>query len=162
MKKIQLFMAISTLFLSGALFAQTPQRPQPAFDFTRSGSVLTVKSPTGNTVATIDLEKPSVAGKVVAFTYSAKKKKTLPSPETNAISAMIFPNPASGQVNLQLKGKWQLPAEVQIFSKLGMLVKTVALDDTNSSIDISSLLQGAYILKIVGKNASAIETLIVQ
>lgn len=162
MKRIQFLIVVIALSLSGRLVAQTAQRPEPAFDFVRTGSLLTVKSTAGKALVSVDLERPAFKGKVVAFTYSAKKKKVFQSPENAAQSVNVFPNPVSGQVNLRLKESWKLPVEVQIFSKSGTLVKTARLNGTDSSIDISSLQQGTYIMKIAGQNTSAVQTLMVQ
>lgn len=128
-------------------------------DFVRKGSLLTVRSASGKDIGTVDLEKPAVKGKVIAFTYSAKKKQKI---ESVASSINIFPNPASKEVNLQFKGSWKYPVDVQIFDKSGNTLQATQLKSAEQPLNVESLAQGFYILKAQSGSASAVEKLVVQ
>ncbi|WP_353721142.1 T9SS type A sorting domain-containing protein [Dyadobacter sp. 676] len=156
MKNIKLL--ISAIAASGIGIANA-QELRPQLDFIRNGSLLTVRSASGQELGTVDLDKPAVKSKVIAFTYSAKKKRGI----ENALNAVtIFPNPASGSLNLRLKGSWKYPVDVQIFDKTGNMLQTSRLESPEEPLDIESLKQGIYILKARSGNAGATEELVVQ
>lgn len=161
-KNTPLLIAIISVLAASSVRAQNFRQPEPAFDFVRKGSLLTVKSASGEELTTIDLDKPAFKGKVIAVTYSSKKKKVEEQPE-NAGMVTVFPNPSSKLVNVKLNGdKWRLPAQLQIFSKTGTLIETTTLENAKSSVDISALPQGVYIMKIETSTAKAVEKLVVQ
>lgn len=74
----------------------------------------------------------------------------------------IFPNPASKEVNLQFKGSWKYPVDVQIFDKSGNALQATQLKSAEQPLNVESLTQGFYILKAHSGNASAIEKLVIQ
>ena len=153
------FIGVISTMTVGGLHAQSLYPTKPTLDFIKKGSILTVKTAAGENLGTVDLDKPAFKGKVVAFTYSARKKAEV----GNSVNAMtIFPNPASKQVNLQFKGSWKYPVDVQLFDKAGNALQSAKLKSAEQPLDIGSLTQGVYILKAESGNAKATEKLIVQ
>jgi len=160
MKRSIKFLISAVAVLSGGIAnAQELYQPHSQLDFVRKGSLLTVRSTAGNELGTVDLDKPGVKGKVIAFRYSAKKRQEV---ENGANSMNIFPNPASKEVNMQFKGSWKYPVEVQIFDKSGNTLQTTRLKSAEQPLNVGSLAQGFYILKAQSGNASAVEKLVVQ
>jgi hypothetical protein len=157
-----ILIGIITLMVATGTRAQNMHQQKPAFDFTRKGSLLIVKNAAGKELNTIDLDKPAFKGKVVAFTYSAKKDKGLARPEGVASTVTIFPNPAFKEVNLQFKGSWKYPVDIQILDKNGNTLQTTQLQSAEQPLSVESLTQGFYILKAQSGNASAVEKLVVQ
>lgn len=155
-------MAFISVLAASGVQAQKFRQPEPAFDFVRKGSLLSVRSASGEAVTTIDLDKPAFKGKVIGFTYSANKKKALQLPESAVNTVSVFPNPATRQVNLQFKGSWKYPVDVLVFDKNGNALQTSRLGSAEHPLDIGSLAPGIYILKAESGDANAVEKLIVQ
>lgn len=128
-------------------------------DFVRKGSMLTVRATSGDELGTVDLDKPALKGKVIAFTYSAKKKQKV---ENVTSSVNIFPNPASKEVNLQFNGPWKYPVQVQILDQSGNTLQVKQLKSAEQPLNVESLAQGFYILKAQSGNAGAVEKLVIQ
>ncbi len=75
----------------------------------------------------------------------------------------IFPNPAKGQFNLNIKdftGK----VAIQIIDVNGKLINTINYDvfDTQKTIDVSNLQTGIYFVKATGNNLNFTEKLIIE
>ena len=66
--------------------------------------------------------------------------------EPTAIVSKIYPNPANNQVRIELAN--DQAAELSIMNTLGQVIRTVALDKIDNTIDISSLNSGLYVLRI--------------
>lgn len=163
MKRNILFLiTIISLFAADGLYAQEFHESKPAFDFERKGSLLTVKSGSGETLTTVDLDKPAFRGKGIAFTYSAKKKNALQKPENSINTFTVFPNPTSKQVNLQLKGTWNYPVDVRLYDRNGNIVKAEQLDTAENPLNIGALTPGIYILRAQSGKTSAVEKLVIQ
>lgn len=163
MKRNTRFLIAITLVLAASVArAQNLRQSEPAFNFVKKGSLLSVKSASGEAVTTIDLEKPAFKGKVIAFTYSANKKKALQLPERAVNTVNVFPNPANRQVSLQFKGSWKYPVNVLVSDKNGNVLQTSRLESAEHPLDIGSLAPGIYILKAESGDANAVEKLIVQ
>lgn len=141
--------------------AQEVHLPANAFKIVKNGDRLLATAPSGERLAAVDLTSVAIRGKVVAFTYSAKKKRFAIT-EKEAIAVKVFPNPAYKEINLELDGCWTYPVQLQVFDKTGNLVKRTRLDNRESSMDISSFDQGIYILKFDAQNTSAVQKLLVQ
>ena len=150
---------IFALAASSISLANAQELRHSQLDFVRKGSMLTVRAASGKELGTVDLDKPAVKGKIVAFTYSAKRKREV---ESMANLIFIFPNPASKEVNLQFKGSWKYPVDVQIFDKSGNALQATQLKSAEQPLNVESLTQGFYILKAHSGNASAIEKLVIQ
>jgi len=69
----------------------------------------------------------------------------------------VYPNPTSGNLNISgLTG----PAEVKIYSLLGMLLRT--LNQVENTVDISDLPAGIYIMRVANKNQTLANTFIIK
>jgi hypothetical protein len=67
-----------------------------------------------------------------------------------------YPNPTTGLVTIQI-ASLSAGASVAIYSDMGILVRKVSLTSTSTSIDLSDLPSGAYILKISGNNQTVVK-----
>lgn len=63
-----------------------------------------------------------------------------------AHSWQLFPNPARDQVQVSASFP-SVPQSLEIYSTAGKLVKTVALNSLNSTLDVSQLKQGMYLVR---------------
>ncbi len=158
-RSIKLLICAVAVLSAGMANAQEVHQSRSQLDFVRKGSLLTVRSESGKEIGTVDLDRPAVKGKIIAFRYSAKKKQEV---ENVASSINIFPNPASKEVILQFKGLWKYPVDVQIFDKSGNTLQTTRLKTAEQPLNVESLPQGFYILKAQSGNANAVEKLVVQ
>lgn len=77
-------------------------------------------------------------------------------------SFSIFPNPASNQVFINLKNYNKEKFKLNIYNQLGMIVKTVMINQTSNRINISELNNGIYFLKIDTPKGVSCKKLIIQ
>ncbi|MFT4645161.1 MAG: hypothetical protein ACI8ZX_001573 [Planctomycetota bacterium] len=75
----------------------------------------------------------------------------------DASSLSIFPNPVIDQVNVNFDSNLEVNLAT-IYNVIGKKVKTVALADTQNSINTSDLEKGIYIIKIHAKDQSIFHT----
>ncbi|SDF72848.1 Por secretion system C-terminal sorting domain-containing protein [Dyadobacter soli] len=127
-----------------------------------NGDILTAIDASGKHVANVDLTKPALKGKVVAFAYSSKKKEISDEANEPVNSLTLFPNPASKQVQLNLKGNWKFPVDIQILDRNGNALLSNSLQSTEHTLNIASLRQGVYILKAESGESRAVEKLVVE
>ncbi len=83
---------------------------------------------------------------------------------TNA-NVVIFPNPASGSLKVQLEAPLNPNARVNIINTLGQTVLTVDKANTNNTamdIDVSALSPGVYILNLDNGGTQFSEKIIIQ
>lgn len=71
---------------------------------------------------------------------------------------VIYPNPASNKVNIQLNNF--NAATVEITNQLGQVVKSLQLESNNESLDISDLNSGIYFVKTTAENKTSVKKLI--
>ena len=159
--KRMLSILLCVTFASTITCAQHVNDAQEGFSFDRNGQTLTVKNPDGH-IRHIDLNNPSFKGKAIAFSYSAKRKTIYREPEKIRGSVRVFPNPASGSVNLVLNGSWSFPVRMQVRDKNGNTIKTQSLETEKTSVNIDSLPQGIYIISLQAGNTAATHKLVVQ
>ncbi len=57
----------------------------------------------------------------------------------------IFPNPSAGKI--QLNENIKIPIELSIYNSLGLIVHEIVVSDLNTTIDLSFLNDGIYLLK---------------
>jgi hypothetical protein len=64
-------------------------------------------------------------------------------------SVVLYPNPAKNTININVASEVNLQS-ISIYNTLGQLVKTMSVNDKNSSsaIDVSSLKTGTYLMEI--------------
>ena len=157
------------MFTTGILstFALSAQAQQlryhtKALTINRNGDLLTAIDASGQHVANVDLTKPAFKGKVVAFVYSSKKREVSNEVTEPVTSLTIFPNPASKQVQLDLKGAWKYPVNVQIFDRSGNAMQSDRVESSERILNIAPLRQGVYILKAESGESRAVEKLVVE
>lgn len=163
-------MKISQLLLTAGLLsasaltahAQQFRYNTKALTINRNGDFLTAVDASGKHVANVDLTKPALKGKVVAFVYSSKKREVENEVTEPATSLTLFPNPASKEVRLNLKGSWKYPVDVQIFDRNGNSMQSNRLESSERTLDIAPLRQGVYILKAESGESRAVEKLVVE
>ena len=66
-------------------------------------------------------------------------------------SVNIFPNPSSGELNVELHSLMGQNAEISIYNSLGQMLKTISIDEVQhgvQSIDVSNLRSGTYLMRI--------------
>jgi len=73
------------------------------------------------------------------------------------IDIKIYPNPANNVLNISTNRNF---VDYKIYSITGELVDSRAYQENNSTIDISELPAGAYILKVASKGANTVERFI--
>ncbi len=73
-------------------------------------------------------------------------------------SLVIYPNPASNQINIQLNNFNK--AQVEITNQLGQVVKTLNIKNNNEILDISDLNSGVYFVKTLSENKTSVKKLI--
>lgn len=64
--------------------------------------------------------------------------------EVNSI--LIFPNPA--RENFKIKGITNYPINVTIYNMIGERLIEVSIENENTTIDVSNLLRGIYLVKV--------------
>ncbi|WP_342082903.1 T9SS type A sorting domain-containing protein [Dyadobacter sp. OTU695] len=160
---LSLFITVTLVLISLKANAQLQDLSQPhkGFTFSQKGSLLTALNPSSQST-TVDLSKPAFIGKAVAFTYSAKKRAAYQRPEKVISSAGIFPNPASESVTLSLDGEWNFPVEARLFDKNGNLIRLLTVETAETSLNISKLHPGIYIVDLRAKNDHSVCKLVVQ
>ncbi|MGG7665312.1 T9SS type A sorting domain-containing protein [Dyadobacter sp. BHUBP1] len=163
MKISQLLLAAGILSASALTArAQQVRYNTKSLTINRNGDFLTAIDASGKHVASVDLTKPALKGKVVAFVYSSKKKEADNEVAEPTTSLTIFPNPASKEVQLNLKGSWKYPVDVQIFDRSGNTMQRDRLDSSERTLNIASLRQGVYVLKAESGESRVVEKLVVE
>ena len=64
--------------------------------------------------------------------------------DENIVSAIIYPNPASEKLNIFAEGM----TNVSVFNVVGQRIMNIDVDADNFSLDVSSLMNGIYMLKV--------------
>ncbi len=161
--KLFRFLLITSLLATCALtsHAQHTRYYTKALTLRRDRDILTAVDASGKHLVNVDLTKPELKGKVIAFAYSSKKKEVEAGNEPTT-SMTLFPNPASQQVQLDLKGNWKYPVDVQIFDHGGNSMQTHRLESSGHMLHIASLRQGIYILKATSGETKAVQKLVVE
>ncbi len=72
----------------------------------------------------------------------------------NINDVVLFPNPSADELRIGLKHFANLEAKVYIYNNLGLIIKTLSVDGSDSIIttDISDLPTGSFYVRVVGKN----------
>lgn len=73
--------------------------------------------------------------------------------------AVLFPNPFSDRVNIQLSAG-EFPATMFIYNSFAKLIRTQKISSRETSIDLSAFAKGIYFCKIVSENSNQIVKLI--
>lgn len=81
--------------------------------------------------------------------------------DDHTLSFSIFPNPTADYLMVTLSAM-SSPSEIKIFNMLGELVYTAGVISEKTTIDISNLLSGAYIVQVETKDKISRQKLIMQ
>ena len=68
--------------------------------------------------------------------------------DENAVAAIVYPNPASEKLNISAEGM----TTVMVFNAIGQKVISLDVDADEIGLDVSSLNNGIYMLKVATKN----------
>ena len=68
--------------------------------------------------------------------------------EESSSTFSVFPNPASNNINVVAKSM----NNITVFNAIGQVVVTKNVDGDNVTLDISSLRNGTYIVRVVAEN----------
>jgi len=74
----------------------------------------------------------------------------------------IYPNPSSNEVCISLKNENKDNLKLNVYNQLGMIVKTVLINNTINRINVSELNNGIYFLKIESQEGISCKKLIIQ
>ena len=81
--------------------------------------------------------------------------------DVNADAMTIFPNPANTTVTVRLQG-FEGDVMVEVVDLNGKRVAEVRTQNSELTIDVSSMAQGAYFVRVTGEKATAVSRLIVR
>lgn len=103
----------------------------------------------------------ATAGAAVSF-FSTPFSYTTQGPPNSVVEAKklnikLYPNPTLGVVYIS----GTVDANIEVFSLLGELVKTVRVMKNQSSIDCSDLPEGNYLIKIYSNNTTELKKLVI-
>ena len=73
----------------------------------------------------------------------------------------LFPNPANSYVTITVSG-FNGEVEVQIVDLNGRTVSELRTQSSELTLDVSELAQGAYFVRVVSENSTAVRKLIVR
>lgn len=76
-------------------------------------------------------------------------------------SLVIYPNPASTQINIEVNDLSNYPRKVEMFNVLGQKVMEALPHENKFSIDIVDFSEGAYFIKITSGNKSSSHKIII-
>ena len=68
--------------------------------------------------------------------------------DENAVAAIVYPNPASEKLNISAEGM----TGIIVFNSIGQKVISLDVDADEIGLDVSSLNNGIYMLKVVTRN----------
>lgn len=102
-----------------------------------------------------------VAGELIKYSNSIITNTK--NPASNTMGLKISPNPAMGWFELSLREQTQTNmAKVEILSLSGHVISRFTWDGENKIIDLSSLSEGLYLVKVYNDDFVHLEKLIVQ
>ena len=80
----------------------------------------------------------------------------------NTKTFAIYPNPASSIVNFEIQNKSTEECIIQVYTILGIIVKTEVVNHNHIQINIGDLENGIYMVKLTSANGVAKQKLIIQ
>jgi len=138
--------------------------PTPSLTNGVSGGIY-LSSPAGliidQNTGTIDVSESTIGNYIVTYSVGPNAIATAPNryyntsinveisdnslsvSDENSLSVKLYPNPTTGLINFQ--SNTQI-SEVKIFSILGQRVKTLEINNSQSTINISELRTGSYLI----------------
>ncbi len=112
---------------------------------------------TGETNAEISFTGNEDASLTPIFTTSLSVKNI------KQFEYAIYPNPSNGIINIRAYNNFNYPVKVEIFNSLGQEVMEISYDvqpDNNKKIDLSSLNNGLYLIRISSDEGEYYEKII--
>lgn len=101
-------------------------------------------------IAIVDMGAYEMDGELFALEEIEKKR------------IKVYPNPSTGNLNLQIDDNISLPLKLEIYDVSGAVLNRVKLNDFQSVLNLNELNTGIYILKIFGEDIFQREILIIQ
>ena len=100
--------------------------------------------------------------------YSASEQKsitvvdnTTSIPELSKLKFAIYPNPTSGIINIEYDSD-NMDVVMKIYNTTGSLIESKKLSNNSSSLDLSHLGTGVYIIKVESKKALGSKTIMIK
>lgn len=78
--------------------------------------------------------------------------------EENAIGAIVFPNPTSGNLNINAEGM----TNISVYNMVGQKVVDLAVDTNQYVLDMTSMEVGVYMLKVVSRNGEMTQRIVLM
>ncbi len=83
-----------------------------------------------------------------------------PTPETAAPALSIYPNPASGNITIKMTDETRLGSMLDVYNSVGQKVLSTRLDQLQVQLNVSSLQQGVYFIRIRDNGQQSLTKLI--
>ncbi|HSO86370.1 MAG TPA: T9SS type A sorting domain-containing protein, partial [Draconibacterium sp.] len=96
---------------------------------------------------------------VVSKSFSSLKSNSIAVNSLETSDIVLYPNPVANTLNIIAKEKIR---EIRITAANGSLIKVVANNKDNTSLDFSNLVKGIYIVEVITDNGSTINKIIKQ
>lgn len=75
------------------------------------------------------------------------------------ISISVYPNPVKNSFNIEISEvDFSGNASFILYDSMGLKIKQIAIDNVNTSMNVSDLTQGIYLYKISDKNKRILKT----
>lgn len=74
----------------------------------------------------------------------------------------MYPNPTNGEVNISYFGKWASAMSVEIFDLAGRRVMAQQVNEYSYALDLGSLPNGVYTIRIIGDGGVAMKKIVKQ
>jgi PKD repeat protein len=97
----------------------------------------------------------NIAGCECSTTKCASLTLDLSSAEAMNNAVTVYPNPNDGIFNISLAAEISTAMTVNVYNVLGELVKTVVVDGTTTSVDMTDFASGVYTVKVIAGNQIA-------
>ena len=155
MKKQLFILSFALLSLSSAMATNLVVKPLSGADYRRELATIGKLVYHGDSLYLYDsfgtlLYREQLA-KVQQLTYSNNGDPTtsLPSTPSDATTLRVYPNPTAE--TLVVEGLLAEDGQVRLYNQQGQLVKTGAADDARTTLDVSDLPAGSYLLLCNGE-----------
>ncbi len=96
----------------------------------------------------------------VELTADLKQSGISPWKADSVTEIVVYPNPASTQLNVRISGSMDKYSDLHIYNRLGSLIIKEKISDQTISLDISHLKPGSYHLSVSGEGGSYMTTFV--
>lgn len=147
----------------GTFFAASPQN----VTILATSNAVNLVNPFGNTNINPDFRPTSASTAATGALFTNTKLQPLDfssiEENNNIAEVNVYPNPASGLVNIAVTGDETGMLNVQILDLNGRLVVSESHNAGNTiTVDISGLTAGVYMVRVSGNNSEKVSNLIVR